>query len=742
MKNTVTGYAFPHFLRNTVNAYPVTIFFLAIVLNGQSLSDCQKFRHHGQTREASACFGHLAAGSDPYLRAEGLWGVGQFKDANDQFRAALKANPKSVNIRVRWGRFFLERFNKDEAKALFEEALENDKDSAAASLGLALVASEGFTSAANHFAERAAELDPRMAEAHELLAYLALEDSDPDRAAKEADKAIALDPESLDAMAVHASIDWLNDKNDTPWIGRILKINPIYGEAYSMGGHFFVINRRYEEGIRTYRKALELNPELWETRSQLGVNLMRLGEDDEAYKQLEQSFNAGYKSPETVNTLRLLDYYKKLVTFKTSNTIIRLDKKEAALLHPYIEAELKRAIATYDKKYQMKLNVPVQLEVYPNHDDFAVRTAGLPGIGGILGVTFGAVVAMDSPSGRPPGSFHWASTMWHELSHVYVLTATKHRVPRWFTEGLAVYEETAVEPDWGDRLDPTAIQAIHDKKLLPIAQLDRGFVRPSYPAQVVVSYFQAGKICSYIAEKWGYSKLLDMMHSYAKIESTPDVIRKDLGVSPEDFDKQFLAWLEAQTKVTVEHFADWKKQLKTLVEDGRAKKYDDVIKEGSAIRDFYPDYVEPGSVYEVMADAYLAKGDKASARAQLEKYNQVGGRSPLLIKRLATLQEEAGDTKKAAATLNRLNYIYPEDEEYHKRLGDLLFAQKNVQGAIREYQAVVAQKPLDQATAHYELAKALQSANRTDEARDEVLMSLEAAPGYKPAQKLLLEISK
>jgi tetratricopeptide (TPR) repeat protein len=325
---------------------------------------------------------------------------------------------------------------------------------------------------------------------------------------------------------------------------------------------------------------------------------------------------------------------------------------------------------------------------------------------------------------------------------VYVLQATNHRSPRWFTEGMAVYEETAAAPDWGDRLDPSAIQAIQDKKLLPVAQIDRGFVRPSYPMQVIVSYFQAGKICSYIAEKWGYGKLLEMMHAYGRLESTPDVVRNNLGMSTEDFDKQFLAWLEAQTKVTVEHFAEWKKQVKTMVEDLRAKKYDDVIREGAAIRDFYPDYVEPGSVYELMADAYLAKGDKAAARRELEKYSQVGGRSPLLVKRLATLEEEAGDTVKAAATLDRLNYIYPEDQELHKRLGDLWLAQANVPGAIREYQAVIALKPLDQAASHYQLAKAFRQANRTDEARDEVLLSLEAAPGYKPAQRLLLEISK
>src|SRR5262249_19789590 len=158
------------------------------------------------------------------------------------------------------------------------------------------------------------------------------------------------------------------------------------------------------------------------------------------------------------------------------------------------------------------------------------------------------------------------------------------------------------------------------------------------------------------------------------------VFRKDLGISTEDFDKQFFAWLDAQTKVTVDHFDDWKKQLKSMVESLRAKKYDEVIRLGAAIHDYYPDYVEPGSVYELLADAYDAKGDKAAARNELEKSSQVGGRSPLLVKRLATYQEQAGEPKKAAATLERLNYIYPEDQESHKRLGDFLLAQDNLTG--------------------------------------------------------------
>ncbi len=250
------------------------------------------------------------------------------------------------------------------------------------------------------------------------------------------------------------------------------------------------------------------------------------------------------------NSLTLLDSYKNFVTFKTRNTILRLHKKEAALLRPYFEPELKRAIAAYEKKYQMKLTAPVQVEVYPDHEDFAVRTMGMPGLGA-LGVTFGNVVAMDSPSGRTPGSFHWASTMWHELSHVYILTATNFRVPRWFTEGLAVYEETAVRSRLGRPAGSRRrSRRFRKRSCCPIAQLDRGFVRPGYPSQVIVSYFQAGQICTFIAEKWGYGKLLDMIHSYADLKTTPEVIQGDLGVSPEEFDKQFLAWLEARTKST------------------------------------------------------------------------------------------------------------------------------------------------------------------------------------------------
>ena len=165
---------------------------------------------------------------------------------------------------------------------------------------------------------------------------------------------------------------------------------------------------------------------------------------------------------------------------------------------------------------------------------------------------------------------------------------------------------------------------------------------------MIVSYFQAGRICSYIAEKWGYNKLLDMMHAYAALKTTPQVIQENLGMSPEEFDKEFLAWLDSADQ---EH----RRALRGVEEGGEGsarrickdKNYDEVIKEGTRIRDFYPDYVEADSVYEMLADAYLEKQrQERGAVLQLEKYSAIGGRNPRLIKRLAALEEEAGDKKR------------------------------------------------------------------------------------------------
>jgi tetratricopeptide (TPR) repeat protein len=701
---------------------------------------CHLLHKHGQQMQARACYESLVRSNSPYLRAEGYWGLEQYDQANEQFRIATAPPDSDPLYRVRWGMLLHQRFNNNDAVGLFKEALQKDPKNAQAYLGLAIVSADGFDGKAPEYAGQALELDPKLVEAHEFAANLALEDADTQHAVAQADEALALSPDALNAMAIHAAVELLADRPPDPWLDKIRKVNPTYGEGYALVAHHLELNYRFDDAIVYYRKAIEADPGLWSARSQLGVSLMRLGQEDEPFKQLEMCYNNGYRDAQTVNSLRLLDSYKNFVTYKENGTVLRLRKNEAELLHPYFEAELQRIIATYDKKYRMKLTGPVQVEVYPDHEDFAVRTMGMPGLGA-LGVTFGQVVAMDSPSARKPGDFNWGSTLWHEMSHVYILSATNGRVPRWFTEGLAVHEETQVSPEWGDRVSPDILVAIRDKKLLPVAKLDRGFIFPEYPAQVVVSYFEAGSICDYVQSHWGEGKLLDIVHSYAQRKTTPEVIKMDLGVSPEEFDKQYLQWLNQRYGTMAANFDEWRKSLERVAEASKLKQDDAVIQQGNAVIRMYPEYIGDANAYEAVALVELDKGNKKGAAAALTEYEKIGGQDPGILKKLASLEEDLGQPKEAAATLERINYIYPvHDEDLHRHLGDLWFAQANFPGAIREYTAVVALNPADKAGAQFNLARAYYAAGQHDKAEESVLAALEAAPGYRPAQKLLLEI--
>jgi tetratricopeptide (TPR) repeat protein len=706
-----------------------------------AVRQCLGQRLHGQEPAAQKCFMALTRDTSPYLRAEGAWGLADYDAANTEFRAAAAQADGNALYRSRWGALLHERFNNVDAAGLFKEALQRDPKDAQAMLGLARVSADGFDNQAVSWAQQALAADPKLAAAHELLADLALQDDQPALAAKEADAALALDAEALDAMALHAVIEILDDRSPDAWWARIHAINPLYGQGYAIAAEHLIFNRRYQDGVAMYRQALELSPRLWSARSELGINLMRLGQDEEARQQLTQCYQSGYRNDATVNSLRLLDTLKDFATFTDATTILKLNRKESDLLYPYFHEVLTQAIAAYRTKYHMELDGPVQVEVYPDHEDFAVRTLGMPGLGA-LGVTFGQVVAMDSPSGRKPGEFHWASTLRHEMSHVFILKATRHRVPRWFTEGLAVHEETEASPEWGDSITPDIIVALRDHKLLPVAELDRGFIHPQYETQVLVSYFEAGRICDYIQAHWGQAQLLDLVQQFAIPRSTPEAIRTVLGLEPAAFDAQFQAWLNQDTASLVSGFDAWHKQLAALVSAARAKHNDEVLAQADAVIALYPDYVFDANAYQMLAAAALAEDKPAIAISALKRYVQHRGREPAALEQLAKLQQDAGDPPGAIATLQKINLIDPVfDTDSHRRLGNLLMDAKDFGGARREFGAVLALHPLDQAQANYDLARACHAAGDANCAMNAVLAALEAAPDFKPAQKLLLELT-
>jgi hypothetical protein len=96
-------------------------------------------------------------------------------------------------------------------------------------------------------------------------------------------------------MAIRAAIDRPNTP-ETPWIGRVLKINP--GTVKPTRSPAI---SRAEPPLRKRASSSTakrwLNPALLRARAELGVNLMRLGQDEEARWHLSTASTAATNTP-------------------------------------------------------------------------------------------------------------------------------------------------------------------------------------------------------------------------------------------------------------------------------------------------------------------------------------------------------------------------------------------------------------------------------------------------------------
>ena len=452
-------------------------------------------------------------------------------------------------------------------------------------------------------------------------------------------------------------------------------------------------------------------------------------------------------SPAAVNTLRLLDSFENFRVISDPELpeegklpiIFRLHKDEAGIIVPYAIDLTRASIEEFTRRYGFELAEPVVVEMYPDHEDFAVRTAGMPGIG-ILGATFGYVVAMDSPSGRPPDQFQWGTTLWHEMAHVFTLEATNHLVPRWFSEGVSVFEEWRSGPNPGVRIPMTVYNAMKEDKFLPIAELDEGFVRPTYEEQVIVSYMQAGLVCQFIDSHFGADKLRELLYAFGDGLLTAEAIETVTEMSPAQFDQQFAAFVDAEHGEFLDSFEDWHRDHQSVVESMTEEDWADVIETTSGLIELLPGYVEPDSPYLALAKAEDSLGNRVQAVRALEAFWRNGGYDPATLKQLANWYVEADRAVDAIAVLQDVNLVDPLDAELHGMLGDLLMDYGRAEEALVEYGVLLELDPHDKASAWYRLARANHALGHNDESREQLLEALDVAPNYRPAQRLLLDL--
>lgn len=671
--------------------------------------------------------------------ARAMWATERFHDANDLLKIVTQANPRNAEAFVTWGDLLGEKYNEPEAIASYQDALKIDANMPEARLGLAraLASSEPEKAAAE--LEKAMTTNPNSPEGHLLIAEQSIDSEQYDKAQADIGKALAVNSKSSEALSLLASISFLQNKTDefNKYKSQVLAINPYYNELYDIIADNCVSLRLYKEAVGFAREALRINPKDWKAMSTLGVNLTRIGEEDEGKAALEKAYAGDPFNVLTVNTLKLLDSFEHFVRFETPHFKVKLHEKEVAVLRPYVSELLETAYDRLTEKYGFKPEGPITFEMYPDHADFAVRTLGLPGIPA-LGVSFGKLFVMDSASARKPDTFSWGSTLWHEFTHVITLQITDHKIPRWFSEGLSVYEERKGFPGWGDDLKLDYLSAIKAKKLLPTAELNNGFIRPKYEQQVLVSYYQASLVCDYIDQKFGFPAIKKMLLLYKDGKGTADVFKEALGLTLEQFDTEFLKWVDDKVKdIEVKPFTELMNSGEEALAKGDTDKAIEILTKSV---EMYPEYTDEHNAYEPLADAYLKKGDKKAAIDTLKKfmtYSETGFKASV---KLADLLLESGDAAGARHALEGAMYIRPMDMEEHQKLGDLLLAQKQYGPAAREFEALLALNAADKAGAYYKLAEANFGQGNRDAARTNVRKALEIAPSYEPALDLLLKI--
>ncbi|MFL2554880.1 MAG: tetratricopeptide repeat protein [Candidatus Rariloculaceae bacterium] len=720
------------------------------------LRACDTHLYRGRRSEAELCYGALLTKSqDARIRGEASWGLGDLRTANSYFQTAVEIYPEDAHARARWGGLYLATHQDSDAVKLFEEALSLDPELAEAKLGLASVSAGRFEDRARELINEVLEKNPERVDAHLLLAQMHLEEGALEEAEKVLTEALeivlSLDMPPLEIYALNASGDLLRDITDSPWTDRALAYNPRYGEIYSTPAYFYVITRRYRQAIELLQQAVTIQPDLWAAHSELGVNLLRENRVDEAQRHLTIAYRGDPFSAKIVNTLRLIDSFDnfKVITHSPRlggesdfpGIILRLHNEEADVLEPYVVDLVSRSIETFTARYQFNLEEPVIVELYPDSADFSVRTSGLPGIG-LLGVTFGYLVAMDSPSGRPEGDFHWGTTLWHEMAHVFTLEATDHLVPRWFSEGVSVFEEWSTGPLPGRHIPLHVLQAMEEDKFLPVADLDSGFIRPTYDGQIMVSYMQAGLICQYIENRWGQSGLVGMLEGFRDGTTTSEAILLALGVTPDVFDNGFQNFIENEFEGTLAGLGDWREHLAAASEAMSENNWENVIEAADKAIVNYPDHVAENSAYLYKARAHDQLQQRSAALQALERYWRGGGYDPSALNQLARWLFEEERKAEAIAVAEAILQVAPLDNDLHIQLGDWLLAEQMPEVALREYEASLAMNPHDQAAAHYRLATAYRQLEDDASTLSHVLYALEIAPHYREAQQLLLEIAR
>lgn len=669
----------------------------------------------------------------------------------------LQRYPDFVPGFLEAGELALESHGYDVAEEYFLAALALDETRQSALAGLAATYFQAEDPRFDEIRVRLEALNPHQPRLQCLVIERDLMAGDLAGAKAVLDDLMGINPVHHEGMAYRAAVAFLegDGAGQQEFLDRLGELNPQSALGYRILGDLAARRYRFDEAAAFLRQGLKVEPDNLDVKASLGLNLLRLGEDATGRVLLEEVFAEDAYNVQAYNMLEVLDSLDAFQVVSNSDFTIHLPAREAAVMGGELLAFLGEALARYSDEYTVEVKRPVFVQIFDDHDEFMVRSIGLPGNAGHLGICFGNLVTLDSPRARDPHSMNWRSVLWHEFVHVITLQKTANRIPRWLSEGISVYEEGQRDPGWGQPLDPDFKPLLDPEAWPSVESLEDYFVRPDSPAQLMLGYYLAGAFVEAYVGAYGKPALVAALDAMRTGVPAGTALRDAAGAGA-DVNAIFAAYLE-QSAAPLETISP-----PDTPDEGapkpflRGSPFADAIEAGFAARDagdiavaleqfelaaaMYPDFPgEENPLRQIVAlEAVSGDLDRWYAAVQrLQRHDPTAfAESKALMEALST----AGDWTRATQLANWCLGIDPFDLDlYQTRLvAETALGDREGMLATLDHLA-----ELDSAQADaYRLAQARQllGLKRPEQARRIVLTLLETYPEYSAAQELLLEL--
>ncbi len=570
--------------------------------------------------------------------------------ALEDLNAANALNPTDPNLNVLYGRLMLERRDVGRVNDAIRSLRSiNPVDHRADLLEIGLVLLDRRFTDAVRLSERSVERHPTRIEP---LAQLA------------AAKAL-LDDEA----GMRAALDAIDAISDAPSPFGYAAVGEALGSLFDRSA-----------SIPYLEEAIQRGPWLVASRHQLASALLHEGELDAARIALDAAYAVDPFNRTTVNAARLLDEMKAYKEFESDHFLWRYHPDDDPIVPLVIAPAMDQSYASLVERFEFSPDRKPIIEIFPDKSSWSVRTVGMPGMES-WGASLGRVMTVMAPrAGESAGPFNWYRVMTHEFTHTLNLMSTRGRVPRWLTEGLAVWTEGVpyrfpwVPEALADRIQSGNLFTVADVRGI------LGGTRSGGPQDGELAYQTGFWIVRYIDETMGRDKLLALLDAYGRGLSEDQAFNSALGVDPRMFQVGFDAWARNET-------ASW--------------GYDEASKSR---------YEAIASEAEQLTRANLLE----EALAKWNEANQIQPMNPIPPRRMAGILLRLNRPLEAASRLESLLHVEWQDSRFTKRLSRIYADENDHESALKWARASTWIDPYDP-EAHAMIATALNNLARPDE---------------------------